>query len=426
MKSRAYKYNRSYTRILGVLLLLVFSFMLAVVVPLAQTRQDSKSKLETKKKKLEDEIAYNKKLLDETRKNKNISVNQLNLLKSQINKRETLLDEINLGIDSLNRVIRDNDEMLTTQGENLKVLKSEYARIIYHEWKMRNSYDRLLFVFAANDFNQAFHRMQYFQQYSDYRKKQAGLIVSVTDDIKKRMQELAEQKGEKEVLLADNESAKEKLDRERAEKDELLKKLKQQESKIKKTLAAKQAEAKKLKAKIEAIIAAEIKKSTDKTNKPANTGSGSDLKNVLTPEEKLVSDNFLSNKGKLPWPLVSGVISEYYGEHDHPVLAGIKTKNNGINISTAKGSAARAVFGGLVVSVISISETNKVVILRHGGFFTVYSNLQSTSVSKGANVTTKQTIGTVATDPDDGKTELHFEVWEGKLLHNPTSWLTPR
>lgn len=424
MKSFVFRHTDSYHRILGFLSLLVFCTMVGVLMPFAQNRQESKTKLETKKKQLEEEIAYNKKLLEETRKNKNISVNQLNLIRSQIAKRESLLDEINLGIDSLNQVIRNNDEMLVSQRENLKTLKDEYARIIYHEWKMRNSYDRLLFVFSARDFNQAYHRLQYFRQYSDYRKKQAELIVSVSEDLKKRSKELIVQKNEKEILLADNESAKEKLDQERAEKDEMLRKLKQQEAKIKKTLAAKQAEAKKLKAKIEAIIAEEIKKSSSKSNKTPTATT--ELKNVLTPEEKLISDNFINNKGKLPWPVASGVVSEYFGEHDHPVLAGIKVKNNGVDISTTRGSAARAVFGGLVVSVVSISENNKVVILRHGGYFTVYSNLQSTSVSKGANVTTKQNIGIVATDDEDGKTILHFEVWEGKLLHNPLTWLAPR
>ncbi len=412
------------TRLLGIAMLIVVASMVWICVPYAQTRQESKAKLETKKKKLEDEIAYNKQLLEETRHNKNASVNQLNLLKKQIENREALLDEINLGIDSLNRVIRDNDEMLAKQDENLQVLKSEYARIIYHEWKMRNSYDRLLFVFSARDFNQAFHRMKYFQQYTEYRMKQAGLIVTVEEDIKVKTQELQQQRQEQVVLLADNESEKDRLAREKMEKDEVLKKLKQKEASIKKTLAAKQLEAKKLREKIEAIISVEIKKSSDKTNKTAV--SSTDVKNVLTPEEKLVSDNFISNMGKLPWPVASGVISEYFGEHDHPVLAGIKVKNNGIDISTTRGSAARAVFSGIVVSVVTIAEQNKVVILRHGDYFTVYSNLQSVSVAKGANVTVKQNLGIIATDPEDGKTELHFEVWEGKALHNPTTWLAPR
>lgn len=405
------------------LMLAVFVCMMAGVVSVAQKNKESRAKLETRKKKLEDEIAYNRQLLEETRKNKNVSVNQLNLLSSQIRKREALLNEINDGIDSLTHEIRTNDEMLLTQQTNLRVLKTEYARIIYHEWKMRNAYDRLLFVFSAEDFNQAFHRIQYFKQYSDYRKKQAGLIVSVTDDIQRRVTNLKTQKIEKVGLQNDNEAAKAKLDREKQEKDAMLKKLKNQEARIKKTLDAKQAEARKLKSKIEAIIAEEIKKSSTKTN---TTVTGTNVKNVLTPEEKLISDNFTSNRGKLPWPVAAGVISSYFGEHDHPVLAGIKVKNNGIDLSTSHGSTARSVFGGTVVNVVSVSETNKVVIIRHGDFFTVYSNLISVSVSKGSKVSTKQSVGTIATDPEDGKTELHFEVWEGKLVQNPTSWLTPR
>ncbi len=414
---------RSHTRFLSMLMLAVFVCMMAGVVSVAQKNKESRAKLETRKKKLEDEIAYNRQLLEETRKNKNVSVNQLNLLSSQIRKREALLNEINDGIDSLTHEIRTNDEMLLTQQTNLRVLKTEYARIIYHEWKMRNAYDRLLFVFSAEDFNQAFHRIQYFKQYSDYRKKQAGLIVSVTDDIQRRVTNLKTQKIEKVGLQNDNEAAKAKLDREKQEKDAMLKKLKNQEARIKKTLDAKQAEARKLKSKIEAIIAEEIKKSSTKTN---TTVTGTNVKNVLTPEEKLISDNFTSNRGKLPWPVAAGVISSYFGEHDHPVLAGIKVKNNGIDLSTSHGSTARSVFGGTVVNVVSVSETNKVVIIRHGDFFTVYSNLISVSVSKGSKVSTKQSVGTIATDPEDGKTELHFEVWEGKLVQNPTSWLTPR
>jgi murein DD-endopeptidase MepM/ murein hydrolase activator NlpD len=147
---------------------------------------------------------------------------------------------------------------------------------------------------------------------------------------------------------------------------------------------------------------------------------------VLTPEEKVLSDNFISNKGKLPWPVESGVISSSFGEHPHAVLDGIKVKNNGIDIATKKGSSARAVFNGIVTSIIVITNTNKAVLIRHGDYFTVYSNLESVSVSKGQTVTTKQRIGTVYTGDSDGKTELHFEVWEGKLLCNPALWLAGR
>ena len=405
-------------------MVLVFGLMVVCLVPLAQTKKENREKLESKKKKLEEEIALNKKLLEETSKNRKASVNQLNLLRNQIEKREALLDEINLGIDSLDRIIRDNGEVLVRQEQTLQQMKDEYARLIYHAWKTRNSYDRMLFVFSAENFNQAFRRLKYFQQFTEYRMTQAEQISMVADEVRQTMQDLSRQKEEKVGLLSENEKEKERLDREKKEKDKMYQDLKKKEASIRKTLEAKKAEAKKLQAKIEEIIASEIRKSSDKTNK--TPVSNTNMKNVLTPEEKLISDNFTSNRGKLPWPVSSGVISESFGEHDHPVLAGIKVKNNGINIATSKGSQARAVFNGTVVSVVSISELNKVVILRHGDFFTVYSNLQTVNVSKGSSVTTKQVLGIIATEPEDGKTDLHFEVWEGKVLHNPVSWLTPR
>ena len=412
------------TRHLAFAMLIVTACMFISLVPLAQTRQDAKEKMESRKKQLEEEIAVNKKLLEETEKNKKMSVGQLKLLKAQIAKREELLNQINLGIDSLNRLIRDNDDLLVKQDQNLKTLKTEYAKIIYDEWKMRNANDRLLFVFAARDFNQAFHRIKYFQQYTYYRKIQAGLIVSVTEDIKTKKEELQSQRLEKQSLLADNESEKDRLDREKEEQAGMVLQLKKKSNELKKQLARKQEEARKLKQKIQEIIAYEFNKSAGKTNKtPTST---TDVKNILTPEEKLISNDFMSNKGKLPWPVASGVISDYFGEHDHPVLEGIKVKNNGIDISTSRGSAARAVFGGIVASVVSIEADNKLVIIRHGDYFTAYSNLASVSVAKGSKVTTKQSIGVVNTDSDDGKTNLHFEVWEGRVAQNPVYWLAPR
>lgn len=405
-------------------MVIVVALMVISLAPLAQTQQKAQQKLESKKEKLEAEIAYNKQLLEETRKNKKLSLNQLNLLRNQIEMREALLDEINMGIDSLSRAINENDDILIKQQQNLTVLKDEYARMIYHAWKTRNSGDRLLFVFSAKDFSQAYQRLKYFQQYSEYRHKQAELIVETQNNISIRVNDLITQKEDKTNLLADNETEKEKLDREKAEKDEMLNKLKQQEASIKKTLKAKQDEERVLQQKIENIIAAEIKKSSDITQKKII--SNTDVKNVLTPEEKLISDNFVSNQGKLPWPVNSGVISGTFGEHDHPVLPGIKVKNNGIDISTTKGTSARAVFNGIVVSIVNISDKNKAVIIRHGDYFTVYSNLQSVSVSKGASITTKQSIGIIYTDNEDEKTELHFEIWEGKLLHNPTLWLAAK
>lgn len=414
-------HNRSIGNLkIKVFLLFAGIFLFAGYFHFAQSQQSMKEKLLSRKKKIEEEIAYTRKLLEETGKTKKMSLNQLNLLQNQIKKREALLDAINDEIVSLNAAIRDNDEMLARQVENLTQLKEEYARIIYQAWKTRGSGNKLLFIFSARDFNQAYRRLKYFQQYSEFRKRQAAIIVDLQKDISRRMEELKMQKENKTLLLINNEIEKQRLSREKAEKDAALQKLKQQEAEIRKQLKSKQEEARKLQQKIEAIIASEINKSASASKK---TGAIKDLKNLLTPEEKILSDNFAGNKGKLPWPVATGIITEYFGEHEHPVLPGIKVKNNGIDISTAPGTPARAVFNGTVTSVIPITANNTAVIIRHGEYFTVYSNLASVNVQKGSKISIKQNIGTIYTDDSEKKTILHFELWEGKSLHNPEEWL---
>ena len=144
---------------------------------------------------------------------------------------------------------------------------------------------------------------------------------------------------------------------------------------------------------------------------------------ALTPEEIELSGNFSSNKGKLPWPSEKGIISSTFGEHNHPVLKRVKIKNNGIDILTSQSEEARAIFDGTVISIRTITNTNKAIIIRHGEYFTVYSNLSEVFVQQGQKVSTKQRLGNIYTDSSGNKTELHFEIWRGKTLLNPSSWI---
>ncbi|HPS27358.1 MAG TPA: peptidoglycan DD-metalloendopeptidase family protein [Bacteroidales bacterium] len=402
---------------------LIITMMGMAYFPFAQNQQ-SKEKLLDKKKKIEEEIDYYKKLLNETKKNKDISLNQVVLLKNQISKREELIGGINDEIGSLDQKISQNNMEIQRSNEQLSAMKDEYAELIFNAYKNRNANDRLTLIFAANDFNQAFRRIKYFQQYNEYLRRQIALIQQTKEFIAQKNKELVQQKLSKEDLLKASEAEKQKLNAEKAKKDSDLKKLKQKESELKNNLKKKENEALALKKKIEAAIAAEINKSASKTNKTVTKTTT--VKNVLTPEEKIVSDNFLSNKGRLPWPVERGAITSYFGEHPHPVLDGIKIKNNGIDIGTTAGAPARAVLGGTVSSIVTITNNNMAVIIRHGEFFTVYSNLGSVSVSKNQSVATKQSLGTIYTNSEEGKTELHFEVWQGKAICNPTDWLTKR
>jgi len=393
------------------------------IYPFAQNQQN-KDKLLDKKKAIEEEIAYYKKLLDETKKNKDLSLNQIVLLKNQITKREELIGGINDEIAGLDNKIFANNENIKRSNEQLNSMKNEYAELIYNSYKNRNSYDRIMLIFAAKDMNQAYSRIKYFQQYNEYLRRQVGLIQNTKKTITEKNRELEQQKLSKKELLLSSEKEKQKLAEEKATKDKNLKTLKQKEKELKSKLKKKEDEARILKKKIEAAIAAEINKSAVKSNKTVT--STTTVKNVLTPEEKVVSDNFMSNKGKLPWPVERGAITGSFGEHPHPVLDGIKVKNNGIDISTTIGASARAVLNGTVSSIVTITNNNTAVIIRHGEFFTVYSNLESVSVSKNQSVSIKQNIGVVYTNTDEGKTELHFEVWQGKVICNPAEWLAKR
>ena len=407
--------------------LLVFCFFSIIAgvwfMPYAQNQQN-KDKLLDKKKKIEEEITYYKKLLNETSKNKDLSLNQLVLLKNQISKREELIDGINEEIFGLELKISKNNQDIQRSNEQLTAMKDEYALLIYNAYKNRSSYSHLMLIFAAKDFNQAFQRIKYFQQYNEYLRRQVALIYDTKEFIAQKNKELVQQKLSKEDLLQNSQEEKNKLSEEKAQKDSDLNKLKKKEEDLRKKLKKKEAEASTLKKKIEAAISSEITKSASKSNKTVTTATT--VKNVLTPEEKVVSDNFMNNKGKLPWPVERGVITGYFGEHPHPVLDGIKVKNNGIDISTTQGSAARAVLSGTVSSIVTITNNNMAVIIRHGEFFTVYSNLGSVSVSKNQSVSTKQSIGTVYTNAEEGKTELHFEIWQGKVICNPTEWIAKR
>jgi murein hydrolase activator len=397
--------------------------MLMVFYPLAQTQQ-TKDRLLDKKKHIEEEIAYYKKLIEETKKTKSISLNQLVLLKNQIAIRENLIGVINFEVSELENKITENMVEVQRSTEQVSALKEEYAKMVYNAYKNRSSFDRLMFIFASTDFNQAHQRLKYFQQYNQYLRHEVDLISNTTSQILIANKELEMQKNSKQELLASSQAEKLKLAMEKEKKDADVKKLKKTEAELKKTLKQKEEEAKILRRKIESAISDEIKKSAVKTNKTVTNTTT--VKNVLTPEEIVASDNFAGNKGRLPWPLERGAITATFGEHPHAVLDGIKVKNNGIDISTSMGATARAVFSGIVAGVITITNNNKAVIIRHGEYFTVYSNLMSVLVKKDQKVAIKQAVGIINTSSDDNKTELHFEVWQGKLTCNPAEWISKR
>ena len=397
--------------ILGLFLLCNFGF--------AQT-DDKKSKLQNDKQKIEEEIQYNTQLLEETKKSKKVTINQLVILKRQISSREKLIQNIQDEVKTVDEQINLNNEIVKDLKSDLEKLKEEYANMIYYAYKNRNSYDRLMFIFSSKDFNQAYKRLKYFQQYTAYRTTQAELIEQTRVEIDSTISDLKDLKLEKLALLNSLEDERDQLAYVKIQQNSTISDLNNKEKELLATIKEKEKAAKKLQKEIEKMIAEEIKLASKKTG-TTKTGSF-----ALTPDEIQLSSDFQLNKGGLPWPLERGIISSTFGEHAHPVLKNVKTKNNGIDILTDNNSKARAIFSGEVTRVISIPNYNYVIMIRHGEFLSVYSNLAEVYVEKGDKVNTKQEIGMIYTDSKNSKTELHFELWKGKTLLNPSLWLAKK
>lgn len=408
-------YGIKVSRVLLRMLFLIPLCLYTLSPSFAQTQK--KKDLENKKQELQKEIDYQNKLLNEVKKNKNRSMIQLAILNNKIAKQQQLINTINKELDVLEGNILETREGILKKESELKQLKKDYAKIVYESYRNKDAYSRLMFIFASEDFNQAMQRIKYMKYYTDARKKQAGLIEDTQRQLLTKKQELENRKEQQSKTLVEKQAETGNLSREKKDKEVTLTDLQKKEKQIRADIKKKKDQAEKLRRAIEKVIDAEIAKSIPK---------GKDAKDVkkitLTPEEKELSDNFENNKGKLPWPLAEGVITESFGKHAHPDLPGVEINNNGVNIATNKGANVRSVFNGTVVAVSSINGVDgKVVIVKHGEYLSVYSNIEETYVRSGDKLKTKQSIGKVLTA--DAGTELHLEIWKGQTMLNPESWI---
>jgi len=409
--------------------LLMYAFILLIADCNFILAQNTKENLQKTKKQLEQEIKYTNMLLEQTQKSRQASLNKLILINRQIEKREALVEAINSEIDQIQKEIGIQSEQVRHLSDELKKMKDEYASMIYYAYKNLNIFNRIMFIFAAEDFNQAFYRLRYYQQYSSYRRTQAEIIRKTQMDLAQKIKQMEETKTQKALLALSKEQEKNKLIGEKEIKNNTVQELGKNEKQLVATLRDKQEAAQKLQREIEKLIAEEIKASAIRAKKTAKTENKpkpeiTETKIMLTPVEMELSSSFAANKGKLPWPSEKGIITGIFGEHPHPILKYVKVKNNGIDITTDEGANVRSVFNGKVSRVMSFPNMNKVVIVRHGEFLTVYSNLEEVSVADGQEISTKQLIGTVHTSQDDSKTEYHFEIWLGKTIQNPQEWLS--
>lgn len=374
----------------------------------------SVDELQKRKQEAENEIRYTSKLLSEVQKNQKLSLNRLQLLNRQIEQRNSVISTINSEINLYQQLIDNNTLAIRIMTEDIQNLKKEYAELIRSAYRNRNAYDQILFLLSAENANQAYRRYLYMKHYTDYRQGQAEIIESIQEVLNKKAENLEQQKLIKIQLVSDTKKEAQQLSQEKTQKNAEVQKLQREQQDLRKKLQQQREIEQRLEREIQKIIEEEARKS-----KAAGTTGFS-----LTPEQKLVGDNFAQNKRRLPWPVERGVITEHFGINQHPVLANVQTRNNGISIATEAGAKVRAIFNGEVSRVFGIAGGNTAVIIRHGKYLTVYSNLREVTVKMGDKVTTKQNIGTVFTDTEDGnKSILKFQIWLENQKLNPEDWI---
>lgn len=386
-----------------------------------------KKELEAQRKKKEAEIKLTKKLLSQTQTEKKKSLNHLRLLNKQIGMRQALIQTVNQEINGIDLQIFSMREDIDAIRENLELRKKEYAEMLYLAYKQKMTLDPLTFVISASNFNQAARRIKFLRNLSESRTMQMDLIRENQEKLESELNELEMARLEKSNLLSKQEEEKTALEDDKKEEDHLVTNLKRKESDLRKDLKAKQKAARKLDAEIKRIIKEEIERARKEEEERRKKAGGNTKKSTglkMTPEAAALSANFTSNKGKLPWPVEKGFVIKSFGEHRHPTLPNVKTVNNGVDIVTSDGASARAVFEGEVRAVFNVPGMQNAVMVNHGEFYTVYTHLETVFVKKGDKVKTKQALGKVYKDPDDGKSIVHFELWKGSEKQDPESWIS--
>lgn len=387
---------------------------------------DEQKKLEARKAKLIEEIRLNEKLLAQQRQKEKSVVNIIEQQNAKINLRHKLIQTTERQSRLLSDDIYKNQRQINKLKKELDVLKEDYANMIVKSYKSRSEQSRLMFILSSQNFTQAYKRIQYMKQYAGYRKSQGEEIVLKSEELEAKNKALNIQKEEKEKLIVEQEQEKKALEKEKQEQEKLINSIKRDQKKIANDIKKKQQETKNIDQKIQKIIRDAIAAA----NKQAQKATGvkpsavTSSKFVLTPEGKIVSDNFRANKGKLPWPVEKGYMSLAFGTHKHPVVKTIEIQSNGIEISTESGSNARAVFDGEVMQIQVLSPVNKAVFVRHGDFVTLYQNLSIVNVSKGDKVSIKQIIGKIRTSESTGRTTMKFSVLQNDTFLNPQQWLS--
>lgn len=372
----------------------------------AQSRAD----LEERRKKTIDEIAYVDNLLKSISKEKSESMKSLTIINKKLSLRENVLNGMKEEIALLNYRIELNNLALEMMESDLIDLKQDYARAVVNSYRSTKGNPELVYILSAEDFNQGYKRLKYLQQITKFRRKEAETITELKEQIEMYRERLRSDLSKISDLKTKEEYQKDLIQKERNSKQRMIRTLSRKEQQLAKELEEKKRIAKKIENEITRLIAEEKKRASTVT---------------ISAEQRLIGDNFMDNKGRLPWPVEQGIVTSHFGIQKHPEFKYLTEDNIGIEITSAGKVTARAVFKGEVAKVFSIPGANMTVIVRHGKFLSVYANLVNVKVKAGDTVAVRQNIGDVFSDAKDSNSVLKFMIFENdKKYLDPEVWLT--
>lgn len=390
---------------------LFISIMLLVASAGILTGQSRKDLEEERRKTLE-EISYMDNLLKQTAREKKESLNELKIIGRKLNLRESVLKSMQDEILLLSGRIELNNTAIEMMEEDLKVMKRDYENAVLSSFRTSKGTSEIAYILSARDFNQGYKRVKYLQQITKIRRQDTEIIQELKTEIgisKKRMED---DLANISVLRSREEQQRNLLKNEQENRQKVVSNLSNKERQLQRDLEDKKRIARKIESEISKLIAEERKKT-------ATT--------ELTPEQKLISDNFYENRGRLPWPVEKGIVTSHFGIHNHPVLKYVVENNNDIEITSSGETPVRCVFKGTVARVFSIQGANMSIIVKHGKYYTVYSNLVNVSVKAGDKVETKQLLGYVYNDREKGnEAVLKFMITEEKVNLDPELWISKK
>lgn len=385
----------------------------------------SRKELEERKKQLLQQIKeYNNLHSQQVKERKSVLL-QIQEFDKKIQTQTEVIQISNQQIKLLNTEIEKNILDINDLEKELSSLKKEYSQIIEESYYSRSPHRQLVFLLSSVTFLQAYKRMQYIRQYSEFRIKQGEKILEKNKDLNYKNDELLKQKEEKENLISENLKIQNQLSEEKKNREKLVASIRKKEKKYEAEIKKKQAQAQAIDKEIERLIRIAIAEANAKKKASQKTKTSSKTKKdvfELTPEGKMLASDFQSNKGNLIWPVEKGYKSKGFGMHSDPLYPQVKYNNNGVSIACPKNTDARAVFKGEVTAIIAVPGGNKAVQIRHGNFITTYYNLSQIYVNKGQQVEAKTPIGKIFTD-SEGKSEMKFFLYQNTKKLNPELWI---